>query len=116
MSIPIGVKTAFSHSDSLNAHIERKVAGALRSHAERIRRVDLRLSDANGPRGGADDKVARIAITLIPSGRVVATATAEDPYVSVNRAALRARNAVDRYVSRWKQPARRPDRRGKTER
>lgn len=108
MNIPIDVKNSFQHSDSLDAHIERRIGSALRSHAQHIRRVDLRLLDANGPRRGSNDKVARIAVTMAPTGRVVATAAAGDVYVSVTRAAARARAAVGRYLTRLKRRARYP--------
>lgn len=106
MSIPIDVKNSFQHSDSLDAHIARRIDAALGLHAQHIRRVDLRLLDANGPRRGPDDKVARIAVRLAPSGRVLASAAAGDVYVSVTRAAARARAAVDRYITRLKQRSR----------
>jgi putative sigma-54 modulation protein len=108
MRIPIEVKNSFQHSDSLNAHIERRLDSALGPHAQHIQRVDLRLLDANGPKGGSDDKVARIAVTIAPAGRIVATASASDVYVSVNRAAARARAAVARYITRLKRRARYP--------
>lgn len=106
MRIPIEVKNSFQHSDSLDAHIERRIDSALRPHAQHIRKVDLRLLDANGPRRGPNDKVARIAVRLAPSGRVIATASAGDLYLSVSRAAARARTAVDRYVTRLQRRAR----------
>lgn len=108
MKIPLDVKNAFQQSDSLDAHIQRRLDKALRSHAPYIRQVELRLSDANGPRGGSNDKVARIAVTLVPSGRIVATAAADDVYVSVNRAATRAKMAVTRHLTRSKRLSRYP--------
>ena len=108
MRIPIEVKNSFQHSDSLDAHIERRIDSALRPHAQHIRKVALRLLDANGPRRGTNDKVTRIAVTLAPSGRVMAAAAAGDVYVSVARAAARARDAVDRYITRSQRRARHP--------
>lgn len=98
--IDIAVSNDFQHSDSLQAHIERRLGSALRRHAHHIRRVNLRLRDANGPRRGDDDKVAQVTLTMAPSGRVLATGRAGDVYVSVNRAAARAREAVARYLTR----------------
>ena len=109
MRIPIDVKNSFQQSDSLDAHIERRIDSALRPHAQYIRRVDLRLLDANGPRRGRNDKVARIAVKLAPSGRVIATGSAADVYDSVTRAAARAKTAVDRYVTRLKRRPRDSD-------
>ena len=103
MLIPVDVKSRFDRSQALTAHIERRLDTALRPHARFIRNVDLRLSDANGPRGGETDKVTRIAIDLVPSGKVIATASAGDVYLSVSRAADRAKSAVGRHVVRLKE-------------
>lgn len=103
MLIPVDVKSRFDRSQALTAHIERRLGTALRPHARFIRSVDLRLSDVNGPRGGEADKVTRIAIDLVPSGKVVATASAGDIYLSVSRAVDRAKSAVGRHAVRFKQ-------------
>ena len=100
MRIPVEVKSKLGASDALNAHIEREIGNALHTHKEYVLRVRVNLQDANGPRGGNDDKVARITVTLRGSIRVVATATASDIYVSVARAAERAKNAVAHKVER----------------
>src|SRR5690606_38213852 len=96
--------------------IERRIASALRPYARHVRRVQVRLRDANGPRKGDDDKIARLVLALAPSGRSVATGRAGDVYVSVNRAAARAREAVARYLTRTVRAARhaRPGRTGIT--
>lgn len=100
MRIAIEVKSKLDHSDALNAHIEREVDKALHTHKAYVTRVRVNLQDANGPRGGPDDKVARITVALRGSMRAVASATAGDIYVSVARAAERAKNAVARRVER----------------
>ena len=107
MKIPIEVKSRFDRSDTVDAHIERHLGSALRPYARHVRHVELTLRDANGPRGGADDKVARVGISFNPGGRIVATATAADVYASISRAAARARAAVARYVDRADRAGRR---------
>jgi ribosome-associated translation inhibitor RaiA len=106
MTISLGVKSSFEFSPALSAHIERRVDHALRAHAHHIKYVVLRLSDVNGPRHGADDKLTRIDITLNPTGSVVTSARSDDVYVSVTRAAARARAAVGRRIQQLKQHAR----------
>lgn len=100
MRIPIEVTSKLDNSDALNAHVEREVENALHAHQEYVARVRVTVEDANGPRGGADDKVARITVTLRGSIRLVASARAEDIYVSVARAAERAKNAVAHRIER----------------
>jgi putative sigma-54 modulation protein len=106
MAIALGVKSSFEFSPALSAHIERRIDHALRAHAAHIKCVVLRLSDVNGPRHGADDKLTRIDITLNPSGSVITSARSDDVYVSVTRAASRARAALGRRVQQLQQRAR----------
>jgi putative sigma-54 modulation protein len=110
MTISLAVKSSFEFSPALSAHIDRRISHALRAHVAHIKWVVLRLSDVNGPRHGADDKLTRIDIGLNSSGTVVTSATSDDVYVSVTRAASRARAAVGRRVQQLKQRARIPRR------
>jgi ribosome-associated translation inhibitor RaiA len=106
MTISLVVKSSFEFSPALSAHIDHRINHALRAHAAHIKWVVLRLSDVNGPRHGADDKLTRIDIGLNSSGTVGTSATSDDVYVSVTRAASRARAAVGRRVQQLKQRAR----------
>jgi putative sigma-54 modulation protein len=106
MTFPFDVKNGFDRSDTLDAHVARRVGAALDLYANHIQHVELRLMDVNGPRHGAVDKVASIGITMRPSGHVVARAGSDDIYDSVTRAARRARSAVSRYVKRLEQRGR----------
>jgi putative sigma-54 modulation protein len=110
MTISLAVKSSFEFSPALSAHIDHRINHALRAHAAHIKWVVLRLSDVNGPRHGADDKLTRIDIGLNSSGTVGTSATSDDVYVSVTRAASRARAAVGRRVQQLKQRARIPRR------
>jgi hypothetical protein len=64
-----------------------------------VRRVEFWLSDMNGPRHGAADKQARVVVTLVPRGRIVATAVSDDLYNSAARAIARARAALSKRLS-----------------
>jgi hypothetical protein len=68
MTMSLAVKSSFEFSPALSAHIEHRINHALRAHAAHIKWVVLRLSDVNGPRHGADDKLTRIDISLNSSG------------------------------------------------
>jgi ribosome-associated translation inhibitor RaiA len=87
--------------------VERRVVTALRAHAADIERIALRLFDANGDRGGANDKVARISVSVKPWGRIVASAASSDIYRSVDRAAARLKGVIRRRHSRLKPRRRR---------
>lgn len=110
MTISLAVRSSFEYSATLAAHVERRIDHALRTHAGYIKRVELRLSDANGPRHGASDKVARVDVSLNPTGSIVTTAATDDVYVSVSRAASRAKTAVARHIQQLEQRVRREGR------
>ena len=107
MNIPISIRNEFDASAALDQHIERRLESALRTHQRYIQRVEMRLSDANGPRKGAADKVALIEIALRPFGEIVAKGEAEDIYKSVTAATGRAKEALSRYAGRLERQGRR---------
>ena len=53
--------TSFPHSRSLVEHTERKLHQCLSRFGSRLTRVEVRLSDVNGPRGGRDKRCQVIA-------------------------------------------------------
>ena len=108
MDIPISIRNEFDASDALDQHIARRLDSALRMHQRYVQRVDVRLSDVNGPRKGPADKVALIEIALRPFGEIVAKGKAEDVYKSVTTAAARAKQALSRYAGRLERQERRP--------
>ena len=79
--------------------VRRRLAFALRPFGRRIRRVDVKLDDVNGPRGGVD-KRCRVDVTLLEGGRVRSEGT--EPWVrdAVDRAAHRMARLVGRLLGR----------------
>jgi ribosome-associated translation inhibitor RaiA len=108
MEIPISIRNEFDPSVALDRHIARRLESALRTHQRFVQRVDVRLSDVNGPRKGPADKVALIEIALRPFGEIVTRGEAEDVYKSVTDAAARAKHALSRYAGRLERQGRRP--------
>ena len=108
MEIPISIRNEFDASQALDQHITRRLESALRTHQRYVQRVDVRLSDANGPRKGPADKVALIEIALRPFGEIVAKGEAEDVYQSVTDAAAREKEALSRFAGRLERQERRP--------
>ena len=100
VNIPVDVTSAFDQSPSLHRHTELRMRSALRPYVAHITHIRVRLVDVNGPRGGPDDKVTRVDVTLHPSGRVRVEGIAGDLRSSVARASARARTAVARHVRR----------------
>lgn len=108
MDIPITIRNEFDPSPALDEHIARKLDAALRIHERFVQRVDVRLSDANGPRKGPADKITLIELALKPYGEIVAKGEAEDVYKSVTTAAARVKEALTRHADKIEKQGRRP--------
>jgi len=88
----------FSVTRAMRAHIERRLSSALRAGYEHVKRVLVRLSDVNGPRGG-NDKRCHLEV-LLTGQTVVVNDTRADLYVAIDRAASRASRSVMRWLGR----------------
>jgi ribosomal subunit interface protein len=88
----------FPVTRSLRAHTERRLAFALSKCSRHVRRILVRLSDINGPRGG-NDKRCHLEVRL-PGQAVVVEDTEADLYVAINRAASRVGRTVVRRLGR----------------
>jgi ribosome-associated translation inhibitor RaiA len=85
--------------EPLKDHIERRAHFALERFAARIRKLTVRVTDVNGPRGGVD-KHCRIAIDLIPSGTVMIEDRGKNPFSLVADMTKRAGRSVRRKLER----------------
>ncbi len=89
----------FSLTKALVGHIKRRLSFALSSHDEHIQRVQVRLSDINGPRGGAD-KCCHIQVMLTRFATVVVKDTETNLYTAISRAASRTSRTVGRQLKK----------------
>lgn len=89
----------FTLTDSLRDYLKKRLAYALNHGDEYISRVTVRLSDINGPRGGAD-KRCFIEVRLKQQPAVVIEDTEADLYVAIDRAAERAGRTLTRRLGR----------------
>jgi putative sigma-54 modulation protein len=90
---------SFPLTDGLRRHIERRLAFALSARDEQIRRVTVRLTDINGPKGGRD-MCCHIQVALNGLPDVVVKDTEADLYTAIDRAADRTARTVTRQVAR----------------
>jgi ribosome-associated translation inhibitor RaiA len=79
----------FPLTEALRNHADRRLRSALTCCGQHIRRVTMRLSDVNGPRGGAD-KRCRLRVALAGLPDVVVEDTQADLYTAIDRATDRA--------------------------
>ena len=89
----------FSLTEALRSHTERRLGFALSARDDHIQRVMVRLSDINGPRGGAD-KCCHIQVALAHLPDVVIEDTKAYLYAAIDRAADRAGQTLDRRLVR----------------
>lgn len=102
----------FPMTDALRSHAERRLRFALTCCDDHIQRVIMRLSDVNGPRGGAD-KRCHLQVVLNHLPDVVVEDTEADLYVAIDRATDRAGRTVIRKIERQQSLHRQPTSRTK---
>ena len=89
----------FPLTQGLREHIERRIRFALDWANYHVRKVNVRLSDSNGPRGG-EGKRCHIQVALPGVADVVIEDTETDLYIAIDRAADRAGRTLARRVER----------------
>lgn len=89
----------FALTGALREHAERRLRFGLTYAVEHIQRIEVRLSDINGPRGGADKRCS-IVVTLEKLPEVVIEDIESDLYAAIDRAADRSSRAVARRLER----------------
>ena len=103
----------FRLTDALENHIRRRLDYAMSPRLDQIQQIRVRLSDINGPRGGAD-KCCQLQIVLPHLQDVIVNDTRVDMYAAISGAIERAGRAVSRRLSRqrarnqrlsWEAPA-----------
>ncbi|OYY95651.1 MAG: 30S ribosomal protein S30 [Hydrogenophilales bacterium 28-61-23] len=92
----------FSLTEGLNNYVVKRLAYGLSRGDEAITRITVRLSDINGPRGGAD-KRCLIEVRLKTSPTVVIEDIETDLYLAIDRAVERAGRTLARRLSRQRQ-------------
>jgi putative sigma-54 modulation protein len=89
----------FTLTEGLREYVERRLSFVFASTRRSVRRISVRLSDENGPRGG-DDKRCRMQVNLAAAPSVVIEDTETSLYVAIDRAADRIGRTVTRRIER----------------
>lgn len=85
-------------TNAVRKYVEKRIRFALARIGHRLRRVDVRLSDINGPRGGVD-KRCLIEVRINRHPPLVVTDVQSDLHTCVDRASARARRTVIRRLA-----------------
>ena len=94
MNIQVNTDNHIKSSSEFIQKVSDNVERGLSRHAEQITRVELHLSDVNGPRGGGDDKRCLIEARL--AGRQPITVTHEAG--NIDEAILEACEKMERSI------------------
>lgn len=89
----------FSLSPAIVRHVQDRISRSLGSASDRMDKVVVRLTDINGDRGGEDMR-CRMNLRLKNGPTVVVEAINRDLYSAIDSAALRAKEAVWRYLKK----------------
>ncbi len=89
----------FTLTDGLRQHVATRLAYALNHGRDLIRRIVVRLSDINGPRGG-EDKCCGIEVRLKGAPALVVEDVQADLYLAIDRASERIGRTLDRHLAR----------------
>lgn len=92
----------FRMTEALKNYAGQRFGIALRRFEGRVRRLTVRLMDANGKKG-ANGKICRIEAELHPLGRVVIEGRHPNAYAAIDRASGRFRRAVRRSIQSARQ-------------
>ncbi|MGB5439997.1 MAG: HPF/RaiA family ribosome-associated protein [Gammaproteobacteria bacterium] len=88
----------FSLTDALENHVHNRIGFTFSHFSGRVRRVTVRLSDLNGPRGGID-KCCLVEVRLDGLPAVVVEDVQPDIYIAIDRAIGRAARSIVRRLS-----------------
>jgi ribosome-associated translation inhibitor RaiA len=92
MKITINAATETKHAGFRDSAI-RRITKTLARFSHRISRVNVTLTDENGPRGGVD-KRCQFSLVMPGFGELATSALHENPSVAVTQASNRARRMV----------------------
>ena len=86
-------------TEALQDYTEKRLAYALSHGQQQIQRVQVRLIDVNGPRGGVD-KRCQVDVRLKGLPAIVVEDTESDLYLAIDRAAERVGRTLARRLDK----------------
>ena len=95
-------------SNALEGFARRRIERALRPFLASVGRVEVRIEDENGPRGGEDMRCTLTAEVAPAKRKVVVTSKSSDAYAAIQKASASLEQAVSRALKRRRQLDRSP--------
>lgn len=90
---------SFNLTLSLNNYLHKRIRTSISPRAEYIRRINVRLSDINGPHGGVD-KRCQLHLIMPHLADIVIEETQDNLYSAIDTAVARTREVLDRKLTR----------------
>lgn len=97
----------FSLTEALKSHVRKRIEYALKAGTDQIQRIQVRLSDINGPRGGVD-KRCLIQVSLTRHTEIIIADTHSDLYAAIGQATGRLSKTLSRRIKRLRNKQRTP--------
>lgn len=97
----------FSLTETLKSHVRKRIENALNAGADQIQRIQVRLSDINGLRGGVD-KRCLIQVGLTRHTEIIIADTHSDLYAAIGQATARLSKMLSRRLEQLRSKQRDP--------
>lgn len=100
MQIQINSDSNIERNNGLNNHVETVVKDALSHFKDQVTRVEVHLSDTNGPKAGAADNRCLMEVRLQGHQPIAVTEHAASLHQSIQGAADKLKRSVDSVLGR----------------
>ncbi|MCC5812592.1 MAG: HPF/RaiA family ribosome-associated protein [Ectothiorhodospiraceae bacterium] len=99
MQLQLNAGQGVELSEALEAHIKQQLQSVERRFGERLTRIEVYLTDVNGPKGGAN-KLCKLEARPRGQGPVVAESLHEDAYAAVSGASRRLESVLSTHYGK----------------
>lgn len=100
MQIQVNTDSNIENNEGLTSHIETVVHGALSHFKAQVTRVEVHLSDTNGPKAGAADNRCLMEVRLQNYQPIAVTEHAATVHQAVHGAAEKLKRTVENTLGR----------------
>ncbi len=99
MQVQLNAGQGVELSEALEGHIHQQLRSVERRFGERLTRIEVYLTDVNGPKGGAN-KLCKLEARPRGQGPMVAESLHEDAYAAVSSASRRLESVLSSHYGK----------------
>lgn len=100
MQININTDSTIAHTPGLTEHVQSVLENALSRFRDNLTRIEVHLSDTNGPKGGADDIRCVIEARVAGYQAIAVTEQNATVHQSLSGATEKLKRAIDSAMGR----------------